>query len=443
MPRILKIKGASSDASVRPFLAVPSYGDMPATFVASLWETQIALSAAGYSATLQILSGNCHVDDSRNLLVRDFLESDCTDLIFLDSDLGWNGESVIRLLQADRDIVAGIYPLKQVEEDFPVLAIPGKAMRAEADGCVEVEGVPTGFLRIRRRVFEKLEEGADKFKTRKDTEKNRPIAIIFERGFSRADSIEGCRRIGGDYNFCRKARAAGFSVHVLPDISFEHSGENGWTGNLASFWRRKNGVTEKVWHMAFNELKRGEITPENIAGICEHWGNIPWAAGAGMVSAYAQAAKDCGGDILECGSGLTSLVAAAMNSKNTVYALEHDEIWAARMRKAARELDLTNLRIIDTSIVENWYALPEDFPKSFSLIMVDGPPRGESDRFKIRESGIDVTGSTVFFDDIDQELMTECVDKFAKEFGGLFRIIEHPTKNFAICAFPEKEKQAA
>jgi acetone carboxylase gamma subunit len=42
-----------------------------------------------------LLSGNCHVDDARNSVVREFLASDCTELVFIDADVSWEPETLV------------------------------------------------------------------------------------------------------------------------------------------------------------------------------------------------------------------------------------------------------------------------------------------------------------------------------------------------------------
>lgn len=435
MPQTYMVKGEAEASPVRAFLAVPSYGGLEPSFVASLYGSQYALRAAGIPATLDLLTGHCHVDDSRNVLVRDFLESDCTDLVFLDSDVGWQAQDLVRLLLVDRDIVAGVYPLKQSPQKFPIRPIPGEIW-SESDGCVEVEGVPTGFLRIRRHVLEALYAPSNKFLGQAESLDRKPIGIIFERTY------EDGQRFGGDYSFCRKAKAAGFKVHVLPDMAFEHTGAHVWRGSLGAFWRREHGVTEANFIKGLEAIRKGTETPADIAAMCEHWGNIPWAAGAGLVETWVLLAREARGAILECGAGLTTLLAAAANPGVTVYALEHDDQWAARIRGAAETYGIPNVRIVRAPLVDRWYAVPHDLPRSFGLVLVDGPPRDISDRGRVAQH-LDLSLATVVWDDLDQTTMTEMVEAVCAEYGATPHIINHPTKNFAIARMGRRLLRAA
>ena len=127
------------------FLATPSYdGKVGQAYTVSILHSLAALKEAGFGVTYCLMGGNCHVDDARNGLVREFMMTECTDLVFLDADVGWSGESLVQLLRYDRDMVAGVYPKRVPDgEEYPVKIPPDHALYSEYDGLVEVEAVPT------------------------------------------------------------------------------------------------------------------------------------------------------------------------------------------------------------------------------------------------------------------------------------------------------------
>lgn len=220
MPTMYALGGSSGGVC----LAVPSYGAMSPAFVFALCSSVRALTEAGIPHQLLLLSGNCHVDDARNSIVRRFLESTSSDLMFLDADLSWSAHDLIRILGYDLDVVAGIYPLKQDTEGFPCRLLKGDTA-VRADGLIEVEGVPAGFLRIRRSVLEVLELRAQSYLEQPGDSTRAPL--IFER------RLESGTRFSGDYVFCRKWRALGGRIFVDPVIRFSHVGEKAWEGCFA------------------------------------------------------------------------------------------------------------------------------------------------------------------------------------------------------------------
>src|SRR3990167_9497853 len=160
MSRLAHLKGPQTGPGVqRVFFATPSYsGSYPDIYTQAMVETVCLLNEQGIGWEWCRLLRNCHVDDARNLLVREFLASGCTDLMFLDADVGWNGREVLRLLRADRDFVCGVYPYRGDDSAYPVRMVPGEVIQEDADGLVTALSVPTGFMRMRRRVLDRMIE---------------------------------------------------------------------------------------------------------------------------------------------------------------------------------------------------------------------------------------------------------------------------------------------
>lgn len=433
MPRFYHHRGESV-GSPHVFLATPATS-LHANYLFAMVKSVCALEKAGIAADYCLHTENCHVDDARNAIVREFLKTDCDALVFIDADVGWDPSDLVKLCRHDRDIVGGVYPLKNWsrEEDYPIRMKPGAEIWADADGLVECEGLPTGFLKISRRAIETMVEkfGDRKFWGRNESRDEPPHIILFERVY------EDHTRYSGDYAFCRKWQSIGGKLYVDPSFSFSHAGQFEWTGTLGSHWRRKHGVVDANFAQALHNVANGAEGPQDFIALAEYWGNVPWVAGDGLLAAWVAMAREAEGPILECGSGLTTLLAAAANVGTEVWALEHDPEWAARMRGLAVKHGLTNLRIVDAPLVDRWYAVPETMPRRFSLALVDGPPRDLSNRARFTEAGFDL--QTVVFDDMDQPIMREMVERFASERGGKAHFIDHPTKNFAICRLGDAE----
>lgn len=429
MPHNFIARG-ESNGSPHVFLAVPSYGPMPLGTVYSLWNAQVALRAAGIRVDLHLIAGHCHVDDARNDLVRAFLETEAEMLVFIDADVGFDSVDLVKLIQHDRDIVAGVYPLKQKPLEFPVRPIVGEIW-SDKDGLVEVEGVPTGFLKIKRLVLELLAAESEQFNARKDVPGRLKIPVIFER------AVIQNGRWSGDYNFCRKARGLGYKIYVDPAMELIHAGEDHWHGSLGAYWRRIYGVADKAFANALDAVRHGTEGQEEYRAFAEKWDNYPWSAGDGLLSAWIALVRETQGPILECGSGLSTLLAAAANPNVEVWALEHDAEWAARVRGAADEHGLSNLTVVCTPIEDSWYVVPASIPKRYSLILVDGPPLlvlGEclTDRGSLVRAGFDLAGTTVIWDDAEQEVMCRMIRDTCAMYGTEPHFFKHPTKDFAI-----------
>src|SRR5438270_3737194 len=134
-----------------------------------------------------IVLANCPVlPVARNTLVAMFLaDPDATDMFFIDYDVKFNAEAVIKLLRRPEEIVAGAYRVKlddrttwAVEIQKDTDGVP----RGKLDGdevLLKADFLATGFMRIKRGVFERMyaaypelryEENVIKTENRKITE---------------------------------------------------------------------------------------------------------------------------------------------------------------------------------------------------------------------------------------------------------------------------------
>src|SRR5689334_6511480 len=127
-------------------LATTSYGSPDASYTYAISRSREALTAVGIPSAYFLLVGHCHVDDARNVVVRNFLESDCTDLMFLDADVSWEPSGLVQICQRDVDLVGGIYPYRRESQNMPVRMLDTRF--PDETGLLEVEGLPTGFMKI-------------------------------------------------------------------------------------------------------------------------------------------------------------------------------------------------------------------------------------------------------------------------------------------------------
>lgn len=409
------------------FIAVAAYEGCGAGFTWSLFHTGAALAKADIAYELAIYSGNCHVDDSRNRLVRDFLNSDCTDLVFLDADVAWQADDFLSLLGYDRDVVAGVYPKKHGDDTFPVKLLPGEIW-SDADGLIEVQGVPTGFLRIRRSVLERLAAVSVTYNAKND--QAFATACIFER------QIHNGSRWGGDYVFCRKWREMGGRIYIDPTMRFEHSGEETWTGSVGNWLRQRAGIGLKG---GLDAIRDGTETPEHFIDLLDAWNN-PFAASSVMLKALVEIVRVRGGPVLECGSGLSSLVMAAADPGAEIHCLENSPVFAEHLRQEAARYGLTNLTIHCRPLVNGWYDLTdvEAFAPSFAVI--DGPPRKDGARMRAFEELPVLASIPVIADDVQADTgMPQVVDRL--RLTHRVEVIADEHRSFAI-AVPTQASEA-
>lgn len=350
-------------------LATTAYDSPDASYTYSIAQSREYLHKHGIKTAYLLLQGNCHVDDARNTVVRDFLASNCDELVFLDADVSWEPEHLLALCRYDVDLVGGVYPYRREtgKEKMPVRNIPG-IWQPDENGLLEVDGLPTGFLKIKRPVLEKMA------KTHFDKGPGGPVPLIFER-----DIMDGGRR-GGDIAFCMKWREMGGKCYAAANLRLGHSGKMVIKDSLAASLRRQTGTTLEY---VAGRIKEGD-TDADLFHEAIKLVNNPWGAQADVLSMAVLLAGKCAGPILEAGSGLTTVLMAAA-TEETVWCLEHSQIFAQQTEYMARCAGVRNIAIVTADISDGWYDLSEDLPgmpEKFALGVIDGPPRLLGDRMK-------------------------------------------------------------
>lgn len=387
-------------------LATTAYDSPDASYTFSIARSREALSAAGIQSAYLLLQGNCHVDDARNTVIRDFLDTDCTEMVFLDADVSWEPEQLVTLCAYDCDIVGGVYPYRRdgQDEKMPVRNIPGVFI-LDDKGLLEVEGLPTGFLRIKRHVIEAMVKGCVTF----SKDNGKPIPLLFER-----DIYNGGRR-GGDIGFCMKWRDMGGRLYAAANLRLGHCGKHVIRDSLAASLRRQMRLSLR--HVA-DKVKQGTETKDDLAEAVKYIANN-WGASLDVLSLSVLLARKATGPILETGSGLTTIMMAAARPDLTVWVIEHDKHFEWKLEQMAREAGVSNIAIVSSPIRNGWYDIGEDraaMPDHFSVALVDGPPRLDGDRMKF----FDVFGDcvdVVLADDADDRGYEKKLSDWASSNG--------------------------
>ncbi len=227
-------------SKVKFMLATPFYdvkGFSP--YIMSLVQTITTLTTAKIPFEYIELSGDSYVWRARNLLAERFLNSDCTHLIFLDSDQGWDVNSFLRLLRADADVVGGAYPTKNNWEHYSVTIHTDENGIPDVNeaGLIRGQKVPTGFMKIKREVFERL-RSAYKEDWYWETNGGGMIRKMWNYfGHKIIDHVA----YGEDISFCKRCEFLGIELYVEPRCTISHIGTKTWVGCFHDYLCRQPG----------------------------------------------------------------------------------------------------------------------------------------------------------------------------------------------------------
>ena len=202
------------------FFATPCYGgQLTDQFFLSMFRLTQALNHYKINYRITTLRNESLVTRARNILTAMFLESDCTHLMFIDSDIKWFPQQILQLLASNKDLVGGIYPKKS----YPIEYVVNKIHNGEIENnLIEVGMVGTGFLLIRRTVFEQMiEMGAKKY-TDSIGLGNEYDNYTYDFFNCTIDSQD--RYLTEDWSFCRRWRQLGGKVWAETSIKLGHVG---------------------------------------------------------------------------------------------------------------------------------------------------------------------------------------------------------------------------
>lgn len=212
------------------FIAIPTYdGKLNIKTAYSLAQLMPIAADHGVSVVMGHLSGCSIITVARNALVYEFLKTDCTDLLFIDSDVIVQADDVMRLLaqSTDKDVAAGLYPRRAMDKNFFVDIPHDENGDMIFDGAMlKVNRIGTGFMMIKRYVLEKLIADHPEWVYETKPDEGGSAYAVFDF------AILNGKYTGEDYLFCDRAREAGFEVWVDVEISLPHVGQNEFTRNF-------------------------------------------------------------------------------------------------------------------------------------------------------------------------------------------------------------------
>lgn len=264
--------GAVRTKNYKLFIACPMYGGMShGVFLMSCLGIQSLMNSNNVETKFSFLFNESLITRARNYLVDEFLRSDCTHLIFIDSDVQVNPHDVLALLALDKELIGGPYPKKAINWEVIANAarkdpnLPPKELENLVGSFVfnldkdtpvgrgekklliyeptEVLEIGTGYMLIKREVFDKMKKELPQIKYKPDHvgqdnfDGSRYIHAFFDTVIDTKESITGGgtdRYLSEDYMFCQMWRKIGGKVWLCPWMKTKHVGSYAFTGDLAA-----------------------------------------------------------------------------------------------------------------------------------------------------------------------------------------------------------------
>jgi len=279
------------------FIATPMFGGSANyMYMISLINLLTKLGQAGIPSMFEIAANESLITKARNILVEGFLKSSATHMLFLDADLGFDADDVLRMIQSDKDLIGGQYAKKKINWDVVkrvVQGVPdippahvnaviaestfrpiGDTMSFDINQPVEVESIATGMMLIKREVFEgMIEKLGDEINIisggseTMDPKTMTRVTDAHRRAYSFFDvSIDPVSRAytSEDFTFCKRFRQIGGKVWLAPWTRTVHVGTYEYVCDLGAVAKYTQTMMD---HNPGSQQAVGEGAKQPDAGI--------------------------------------------------------------------------------------------------------------------------------------------------------------------------------
>jgi len=215
------------------YIAMPCYDSVKINTMLSVIRLVQQLGKSGIKIGINTMKSPL-IHQARNYLTSVFLTTDYTHLLFIDSDVEFEPESVLRMLVAKKEIICTPYRVKAEQLDKHIYTVEFKNPKnipILPGGLVELEAGPTGLMLIDRGVFERIIKNHPELKIKNKAtstaDKSHEFYYnFFDFGFSDGYSV------GEDISFCKLARRNDFRIYANTESTTSHHGSYAWKGKF-------------------------------------------------------------------------------------------------------------------------------------------------------------------------------------------------------------------
>lgn len=238
------------------YVATPVHSEVSIHFTQCLLEMQQFCHKHNILTTFQLMKSSL-VTQGRNLCVADFLSSKATHLLFIDSDISFEPETILKMLKKDLQLIAAPYPLKTIQWNKAFNKIQKGNVKTQQDlsnsvyqypikvenendvqiidGVIEVTHAPTGCMLIKRSLFDKMRQAYPEKTIVQKTVINGNLVDkenmwnFFDTWYDEKTKTY----TGEDFAFCRLWKNIGGKCYCYIEDYIGHTGEFTYLGRFA------------------------------------------------------------------------------------------------------------------------------------------------------------------------------------------------------------------
>lgn len=259
------------------FIATPCYGgQLGEPYFRSMMRLAILFNKYNIQYTVSTLANESLVTRGRNTLTSFFMENkSATHLFFIDADIEFNPEDILRMVAYDKPIVVGAYPKKAINWHSIIGAARADETETEEtieghssnyvvnfdfvtdkdgnktpsvqieDNLVKLKDAGTGFMCIRKDVIQQMFDKHPEYKYVNDINVDQKFEPFMYALFDTIIDPESRRYLSEDYMFCRTWQNMGGTVYLDPRTALNHVGHYTFRGNIRKLFTGENDHSRK------------------------------------------------------------------------------------------------------------------------------------------------------------------------------------------------------
>lgn len=233
-------------------IAIPCFGgNLDYRTVESILFAQAFCIKQDIEIDFQFMAGAALLPEARNLMADNFMKSDSTHLLFLDSDVSFEPITFVKCINANKDFVISPYPgkciywdelrrrisvsknpdeVKTSREGLGYHVRMSKEKQMVKNGFVEMDRGPTGFMLLTKKVFKVIQDKFPELKYTQAYSMNMQVIPKDIYGYFDMMSDEKGQRMGEDFSFCARWKEAGGRIYAYIMNDMGHHGRHSFTG---------------------------------------------------------------------------------------------------------------------------------------------------------------------------------------------------------------------
>ena len=259
------------------FIATPCYGgQIGEPYFRSMMRLAILCNKYNIQYTVSTLANESLVTRGRNTLNSFFMEnSSATHLFFIDADIEFNPEDILRMVAYDKPVVVGAYPKKALNWTSIIGAARADDSETEEtieghssnyvvnfdflkdkdgnntpqvqieDNLVKLKDAGTGFMCIKKEVIQQMFDAHPEMKYVNDINVDQKFEPFMYALFDTMIDPESRRYLSEDYMFCRTWQNMGGTIYLDPRTALNHVGHYTFRGNIRKLFTGENDYSRK------------------------------------------------------------------------------------------------------------------------------------------------------------------------------------------------------